>query len=65
MLSNDPKFWQYLVDLGLIPFNDQQLALEWLRDFLGVKSRTELKATADGRRKLDQITMEFSNWKRK
>jgi hypothetical protein len=65
ILSNHPQFWQYLVEFGHIPFIDQQLALEWLREFLGVKSRTELKTNLDGRRKLDQISMEFSNWTRK
>ena len=65
MLSNDPSFLDYLVDIGQLPRPDFELVVKWMRQHLGVQSRTQLKTSAIGRAKLDQLNMEFLKWKRR
>jgi hypothetical protein len=65
ILSRDQEFWSFLVDLGEIFDKDQESATEWLRDYLGVKSRAELKTNESARQRLQKLNKEFSAWKEK
>ena len=64
ILSNDPKFHEWLVSLGLISEANTKLATDWLRSELGVISRTELKTNAEASQTLLNINEEFKAWKR-
>ena len=65
MLCRDPKFWEFLQDDSLIFTATEEDATEWLRDFLGIKSRTELKENAEARIRLDSLHKEFLTWKQR
>jgi hypothetical protein len=65
MLSNDPSFGDYLVDIGQLHIPDFELVVKWMRQHLGVQSRAALKTSVTARAKLDQLNMEFLKWKRR
>lgn len=65
MLCRDPKFREFLQDDSLIFTATEEDATEWLRDFLNIKSRTELKDNAEARIRLDSLHKEFLAWKQK
>lgn len=62
-LCRDEAFWTYLYETGEIKKSDPNMATEWLRERLGVKSRAELKDNHEARLRLDSINMEFQKWK--
>lgn len=62
-LCRDEAFWTYLYETGKIEKSDPNVATEWLRQRLGVKSRAELKDNHEARLRLDSINMEFQKWK--
>jgi hypothetical protein len=65
ILSRDEEFWAYLADGGHILEPDEKEATEWLRDYLGVISRSELKTNEHAKKKLNQIQEDFFQWKQK
>lgn len=65
MLCRDPKFWQFLHDDTQIIEPNEAEATDWLRDFLNIKSRTELKKNTEARTQLDSLHKEFIQWTRK
>lgn len=64
LLCRDPQFWKYLVEHTEILDNDEDQATEWLRNELGIKSRSELKTNQDARAKLETIHTGFNQWKK-
>jgi hypothetical protein len=61
-LCRDPAFWQYLhEDLQIMNASEAE-ATEWLRNYLGVQSRAELKTNETARNKLNTIHQEFMVW---
>lgn len=64
LLCRDPQFWSYLVEHTEILNNDEDEATEWLRNELGIKSRSELKTNPDARAKLETIHTGFTQWKK-
>lgn len=65
LLCRDPVFWEYLHDDGQIIEAAEQEATDWLREYLGVRSRSDLKINPEARARLDSIYMEFATWKQK
>lgn len=65
ILCRDPKFWEFLHDDSQIIEACENDATDWLRDYLGVKSRTELKDNMEARAQLDSINKEFQAWKQR
>lgn len=65
MLCRDPKFWDFLHDDTQIIECNEKEAAEWLRDFLNIKSRAELKENVEARIRLDSLHKEFIAWTRK
>lgn len=63
MLCRDEKFWFFLNDDGQILDPNEKEATEWLREYLGIASRAELKDNAEARIRLDTIHKEFIAWK--
>lgn len=62
-LCRDDQFWVYLHDDNQIIEPNEKEATEWLRDYLGVASRADLKTNHEARIRLESINMEFTKWK--
>jgi uncharacterized linocin/CFP29 family protein len=54
-----------LFDDSQIFEEDEESCIEWLRDYLGVQSRSELKTNEEARNRLKKIMKEFSAWTQK
>jgi hypothetical protein len=65
LLCRDPKFWKFLFDDSQIFEEDEESCTEWLRDYLNVQSRSELKTNEDARKRLDKIYREYKEWAQK
>lgn len=65
LLCRDPKFWNYLYEDTQILEETEAQATEWLRDYLNIQSRSELKTNQEARVLLDKIHKEYNTWKPK
>jgi hypothetical protein len=65
LLCRDPKFWKFLFDDSQIFEEDEESCTEWLRDYLAVQSRSELKTNEEARKRLDKIYREYKEWAQK
>ena len=61
-LCRNPQFWAYLQNDGQIIDPTEEEATSWLREYLGVQSRAELKTNQEARMRLDSLNMEFAKW---
>lgn len=65
LLCRDPMFWKYLYQDDQIFEEDEESCTEWLRNYLGVKSRTELKTNETARNLIKKLLSEYNAWKQK
>jgi hypothetical protein len=65
LLCRDPKFWKYLYQDDQIFEEEEAMCTDWLRNYLNVKSRTELKTNNEARVLLKKILREYNEWKQK
>ena len=65
LLCRDPKFWKFLFDDSQIFEEDEESCTDWLRDYLAVQSRSELKTNEEARKRLDKIYKEYKEWAQK
>lgn len=65
LLCRDPQFWKYLYNDTQIMQENEKEATDWLRDYLNIKSRSELKTNELAREHLDKLHKEFNAWKQK
>ena len=65
ILCRDPKFWKYLYQDDQIFEEDEEMCTDWLRNYLNVKSRSELKTNFESRVLLKKILKEYNEWKQK
>lgn len=63
ILCRDKKFHEFLVEANQIFDADEEAATEWLKQELGVKSRTEIPQHPTAVSRLLSIHQEFSLWK--
>jgi hypothetical protein len=63
ILSRDPVFPKWLADIGELLEPDQEEAVEWLRDHLGVHSRADIPGSESAKAKLRTVLQEFNQWK--
>lgn len=63
ILCRDKKFHEFLVEANQIFDADEEAATEWLKQELGVKSRTEIPQHQTAVSRLLSIQQEFSLWK--
>jgi hypothetical protein len=62
MLCRDPKFWDYLHhDLQIIEASEKE-ATEWLRTYLNVQSRSDIKTNLAAQELLEKVHKEFKQW---
>lgn len=62
LLCRDPGFWKYLHEDNQILEAKEEEATSWLREYLGVTSRSELKTNKEARVRLDSLNKEYSTW---
>jgi hypothetical protein len=62
MLCRNPRFWAFLSDSGYVYEPTEEEAQTWLREYLDVASRADLKTNASARIRLDSIHEEFTAW---
>ena len=62
ILSTSKDFWNFLYADSQIIHKDEDAATQWLRDYLGIKSRAELKDNLEAQQLLDKINREFKQW---
>jgi len=65
ILCKDPEFLDFLYDDIQIMNKTEKEATDWLRDALGVTSRSELKTNLEARARLNKINEDYMAWKRK
>jgi hypothetical protein len=63
MLCRDPKFWEFLFEQGLLLETNEEAATDWLKSYLNVESRKEIKDSEDAKILLNKINWEFKEWK--
>jgi hypothetical protein len=62
MLCKDPKFWKYLYAQEQIFDEDMEDATEWVRSYLNVQSRSDLKTNNEARILLERLNREYQAW---
>ena len=62
LLPRDPRFLEYLVEDNQIFEANEELATSWLRDYLCIQSRTELKTNYKARELLDKLHKDYNKW---
>ena len=65
ILCKEGDFWDYLHSDEQIFLANEKEATEWLRNYLGVQSRSELKTNLEARNRLNKVNEEYMAWKRK
>jgi len=62
MMCKDPKFWKYLYADEQIFDEDMEQATEWVRNYLNVESRADLKTNREAQILLDRLHREYQEW---
>ena len=65
LLCREKNFWEFLADDAQIFEATEKEATEWLRHYLNVQSRSELKTNYEARQLLDKIHKEYNEWNQK
>lgn len=64
ILCKDTDFHKFLLDTGNIIDATEKDTVDWMRNELGIASRSELKNNAEAAKHLSTINEEFKAWKR-
>ncbi len=64
VLCREAEFWRFLFESDEIDEPTEKYATNWLRRFLGVASRTELKINPEAREKLTTVNRDYMEWKK-
>lgn len=63
ILCKEPDFWEFLYDDLQIMEKNEKEASEWLRNYLNVTSRSEIKTNPEAQQLLDKINKDYLRWK--
>lgn len=63
ILCRDPNFWKFLVETNQTFDASEETATAWLKQELGIESRTELKTNKEAASQYKFIFKEFQAWK--
>lgn len=63
MLCRDKIFWDYLHDTGQLFEKNEDECISWLKNYLCIHSRSELKINKLAQDELKELHMEFKEWK--
>ena len=59
MLCRDPQFWEFLFEQGLLLETSEKDATEWLKSYLNIESRSELKDNEEAQIALNKILVNY------
>jgi hypothetical protein len=65
ILCRDPDFWNYLYADSQIMLENEKESTEWLRHYLNVQSRSELKTNNEARELLAKLHKDIMIWKQR
>jgi len=65
LLGRDPKFWKYLYAEEQIFDEDEEEAVGYIRNYLNIQSRSELKTNREAQILLDKLYREYQTWTQK
>lgn len=65
LLGKDPNFWKYLHEEELIYEETEKEAIEFIRNYLNVKTRSDLKTNRHGQILVDKLYREYTVWTQK
>jgi len=65
MLCKNFLFWKFLFDDNQIMQESEAEATEWLREYLNIPSRSDLKTNDAAQKLLDKVIQEFNQWNKK
>ena len=65
MLCRDPMFWEFLYSRSDISTKDYESATHWLRFYLELESRSQIKTNAVAQAQLDKLYREYTLWQGK
>lgn len=63
ILCRDKEFWQFLKEAGQVFEASEEVSISWLKDELGVLSRSDIPNNQVATEKLKSINKEFQLWK--
>lgn len=63
MLCRDPEFWDFLNEQELVFERNEKAVTEWLKSYLNIESRKDLRNNTEAKDALDKILREFKEWK--
>ena len=63
MLCRDTRFWEFLYSRSDIATKDYESATQWLRFYLDLESRSQLKTNVGAQTKLDWLYRDYTAWK--
>ena len=64
MICKDAQFWEYLYEDAQIFEENEKEATEWMRHYLGIQSRSELKTNESAQQLMRKLVEEYNAWKR-
>lgn len=64
-MCRDPEFWAYLQDEAMVFDKSEREATDWMRDYLNIQSRAELKTNTTARDLLSRINKDFQSWRQR
>ena len=59
MLCRDRRFWDYLYEKGLLLETNEEACVEWMKSYLNIQSRAELKTNLAAQRALKILNAEY------
>jgi hypothetical protein len=63
MLCRDSEFWDYLCDQALMFEANEGTCISWLKSYLNIASRAELKTNLAAQKALKLLHAEYKEWK--
>jgi len=63
ILCKEPDFWEFLYDDLQIMQKSEKEASDWLRNYLNIQSRSELKTNTEAQQLLEKLNKDYLRWK--
>lgn len=63
MLCRDGQFWEFLYEKGMLFETNEESCVEWMKSYLNIASRADLKTNVEAQRALKVINAEYKEWK--
>lgn len=63
MLCRDRQFWEFLYERGMLFETNEESCVEWIKSYLNIGSRSELKTNMEAQGALKLIYGEYKEWK--